>query len=217
MNSDSQVMSPGPQQHAAQALVAIAGHGLHDAESIAPWPCLAMLVDDFFTYIYPLMPFPHEPSFRQAFERREDRTNPEFLALLAAMIGCLAASFPRTVRQHLKAEQIQNGVTLFPKAIYMINRCRAVALEARGTRFCDKESITVYDAATSYFLGLAAGYTMQFNVCRRFMSQTMSFLRELQFHTRREDVCPETYGGPLDVIQEQVGKRIFWVMFQGTR
>jgi hypothetical protein len=213
-------MSPNPQ-NAAEALVSIAGHGPSsglDGEAIAPWPVLSLLVDDFFTYIHPLAPFPHEPTFKDQFNKRHDQTSPEFLALLASMIGCLVASFPRSARLHLKNQQSSN---LFSRAITMIERCRAVALEARGPHFMNKEEVTVYDAATSYFLGLAAGYTMQWKLCRRFMTETLSFVREMGYHKPRDlgsSVLGVTYRGPpFDHIQDQIGKRIFWVMFLGVR
>lgn len=214
--------SPGPH-NAAETLISIAGaqdaQAVLDAESIAPWSILTLLVDDFFTYIHPLAPFPHEPTFRMSFTTREDRTNRTFLALLASMVGCLVASFPRAARQHLKAHQ--HGMAMYPKAITLIERCRAVALEARGAAFYSKDDVTVYDAATSYFLGLAAGYTMQWKICRRFMAETMSFIRELGYHKPRDlgsSMFGVTYRGPpFNHVEDQLGKRIFWCMFLGIR
>lgn len=216
----------GPSPHtAANALISIAaspGSGVIgsvlNAELIAPWPVLELLVDDFFTYIHPLTPFPHEPTFRQSFQNREDRTSREFLALLASMIGFLVASFPRTVRIHLKKQHSGN---LFPRAVTMIERCRLVALEARGPLFTNKQEMSVHDAATSYFLGLAAGYTMQWKICRRFLAETMAFVRELGSHKPRDvgsSMFRVTYRGPgFDHVKDQIGKRIFWVMFLGIR
>ncbi|KAK0624318.1 hypothetical protein B0T14DRAFT_565598 [Immersiella caudata] len=213
-------LSPGPH-NAAETLVSIAGAPAQvvlEAEAIAPMPVLQLLVDDFFTYIHPLTPFPHEPTFRQSFHNREDRTSREFLALLASMIGCLVASFPRTARLHLKA---QHGMTLFPKAITLVERCRTVALEARGHQFYNKEDVTVYDAATSYFLGLAAAYTIQWKICKRFMTESMSFIREMGYHKPRDlgsAMYGVTYRGPpFDHVQDQLGRRIFWCLFLGIR
>ncbi|KAI1359797.1 hypothetical protein F5Y08DRAFT_344343 [Xylaria arbuscula] len=202
-----------------------AGFGL-DAEAIAPLPVLQALVDDFFTYLHPLMPFPHEPSFRQAFANRADRTNREFLALLASMVGILVASFPRSARAHLKAH---HSAELFPSAIAMIEHCRAIAQEARGTTFMTKHEMSVDDAAASYFLGLAAGYTLQWRPCRRFLAETMSFCRELGTHRPRDlsgsagylpDLAAAAHSltnKPVDHIKDQIGKRIFWVMVAGIR
>ncbi|KAI0179837.1 hypothetical protein GGR52DRAFT_578364 [Hypoxylon sp. FL1284] len=216
-------------QNAAETLVSIATHdsavGM-DAESIAPWPILELLVDDFFTYIHPLMPFPHAPSFRAALASRMDRSSGEFLALLASMIGALVASFPRSARSHLKA---QHSTGLFPTAVSMIDHCRSVALEARESRFMAKAEMTVDDAATSYFLGIAAAHTLQFRLCKRFFTETITFCRELDGLRQRTTSASEigipgvtqamhaSASKPIDHIRDQIGKRIFWVMVAGVR
>ncbi|KAH6638587.1 hypothetical protein BKA67DRAFT_528966 [Truncatella angustata] len=211
------------QQDDVEALVAINAHSnVLDAEVIAPWPVLTLLVDDFFTYIHPLMPFPHEPTFRAAFNTRADRTSTEFLALVASMIGILVASFPRSARAHLKAT---HSTSLFPTAITMIDRCRAVAMEARGSTYMIKEDMTVDDVATSYFLALSAAYTLQWKACKRYMAETMAFCRELISQRRSENAATvaeiaAALGGttrPIDHIQDQISKRIFWVMVAGLR
>ncbi|KAH9904350.1 hypothetical protein F4778DRAFT_59727 [Xylariomycetidae sp. FL2044] len=225
---DANNLSPAPY-NVAETLVSISsknGAAQLDAESIAPFPVLQLLVDDFFIYIHPLIPFPHEPSFRHGFINRLDRTNSEFLALLASMIGILVASFPRSARSHLKA---QHSTGLYPSATTMIEHCRNIALEARGARFMAKQDMNVDDAATSYFLGLAAAYTLQWRPCKRFMAETMTFCRELGTHRPRDTSTltgnvPElaaelttAANKPVDHVTDQIGKRIFWVMVAGVR
>ncbi|RYP70481.1 hypothetical protein DL771_005418 [Monosporascus sp. 5C6A] len=197
-----------------------------DAESIAPWPVLELLVDDFFTYIHPLMPFPHQPTFRQAFAQRADRTSRKFLALLASMIGALVASFPRSARSHLKA---QHSADLFPTSVTMIERCRNIALQARGPLFLASQEMTADDAATSYFLSIAAAYTIQWKSCKRFMAETMTFVREVNVHRQKSSppsepsvddiasVLNSSDNKPVDHIKDQMTKRIFWVIVAGVR
>ncbi|EHK40225.1 hypothetical protein TRIATDRAFT_42001 [Trichoderma atroviride IMI 206040] len=213
--------SPSPQ-NAAKTLMTISTDGVLDAEAIAPMPVLELLVDDFFTYIHPLAPFPHEPTFRQSFANREDRTKPEFLGLLASMIGALVASFPRSAREHLKA---QHSTHLFPKAIVMIEKCRDIALLTRGSRWVLKQPKTLDDAATSYFLGLASGYTLQWNASRQFMAETLTLLRELGFSRPKHPGELPTFGSdnfapdpmPFNHVKDQIGKRIFWCLLLGVR
>ncbi|KAI2627752.1 hypothetical protein GGR54DRAFT_628816 [Hypoxylon sp. NC1633] len=222
----SEDVSPAPH-NAAETLVSIAAHNppvTLDAESIAPWPILQLLIDDFFIYIHPLMPFPHEPTFRAAFVGRMDRSSSNFLALVASIVGVLVASFPRSARAHLKA---QNSTGLFPSAVAMIDHCRSIALEARGARFVTKEGLTTDDAATSYFLGIAAAYTLQWKMCKRFLVETMTFCRELGISNQRATAGrggripnPMQMPGtdkPVDHIRDQIAKRIFWVMVAGVR
>ncbi|KAF4120941.1 Fungal Zn(2)-Cys(6) binuclear cluster domain [Geosmithia morbida] len=217
------------QQHPIPKAVSSTGNGIipdatapADAESIAPMPVLELLVDDFFTYIHPLAPFPHEPTFRQSFANREDRTRPEFLGLLASMIAALVASFPRSAREHLKA---QHSTHLFPRAIVMIDKCRDIALATRGARWVLKEPKTLDDAATSYFLGLASGYTHRWITSQHFMAETLTLIRELGFSKPKHPGDLPTFGNdpyspdPLlfNHVKDQIGKRIFWCLLLGIR
>jgi hypothetical protein len=211
-------------------LASFSSHAVISAESICPFSTLELLVDDFFTYIHPLCPFPHEPSFRAAFKHREDLNNPSFLALLASMIGALVASFPRKPRLHLKA---QHREKLFPNSVSLVERCHKVAVEARGAGYLDKD-LTVYDAATSYFLGLAAAYTVNWSQCRLYFGETLNISRSIGVHKLKD---PGIYnvgslpiamghngpsfegrmGEPIDFIKQEIGRRIFWVMFVSVR
>lgn len=206
----------------AEALASLSSHVVLRAESICPLEVLNHLIDDFFTYIHPLTPFPHEPSFRSAFEEREDLRNSSFLALLASMVGVLTASFPRKPRQHLMAYKYDK---LFPSSVSLVNRCHAIATEARGSGYLDKE-FTVYDAATSYFLGLAKAYTYNWQACRLYFAETISISRVVGAHKERIDgresihELPIEFGGdpsgqrlePVDHIKQEIGRRVFWVM-----
>ncbi|KAH8900014.1 hypothetical protein GQ53DRAFT_790523 [Thozetella sp. PMI_491] len=205
-------------QNAAETLMSISSQSAEglDAEMIAPWDILVLLIDDYYTYIYPLVPFPHEPTFRVKFHQREDRKSREFLALLASMIGVLAASFPRTVRYHLKAQQ---SMAQFPRAVVMVAKCRDLALQARGHLFPTKPVSTVYDAATSYLLGLASGYIMDGKTCIRFFNETLTLLRELGYdkpdQVRFELAAQRSQ--PIDYVEVETGKRIFYVLLLGIR
>ncbi|RDW68119.1 hypothetical protein BP6252_09515 [Coleophoma cylindrospora] len=220
--------SPTSPSNVAATLASFSSHAVLSAESICPFSTLELLVDDFFTYIHPLAPFPHEPSFRAAFKCREDLNNPSFLALLASMVGVLVASFPRKPRLHLKA---QHREMLFPTSISLVERCHKVAVEARGAGYLDKE-LSVYDAATSYFLGLAAAYTFNWRQCRLYFGETLNIARVIGAHKQKDPGylavgdLPLAFGGegqfqppsePSDYIRQEIGRRVFWVMFVGIR
>jgi len=201
-----------------------------NAESICPFSTLELLVDDYFTYIHPLVPFPHEPSFRGAFKAREDLSNPPFLSLLAAMIGSLVASFPRNPRLHLKAQHREH---LFPNSISLVERCHKVAVESRGAGYLDKQ-LNVYDAATSYLLGLSHAYTFKWKMCRLYFGETLTILRVVGAHRVKNadhfsvGSLPVAYGAgsesgyeerpqPTDYVKQEIGRRIFWIMFLAVR
>lgn len=188
------------------------------------------LIDDFFTYIHPLCPFPHEPSFREAWDRREDYTNTAFLALLASMIAALVASFPRKPRLHLKSHTRDQ----YPSHLSLVDKCREVCAQARGAGYLDRPNLNVYDACTSYFLGLVGAYTFQWRQLRLYFGECLTILRSLGLHKSTDQGytylggVPGSYGsnGPnfdgskelkLDRITEQIGRRVFWTLFAGVR
>ena len=120
---------------------------------------------------------------------------------------------------------------MFPSSISLVERCHKIAVEARGPGYLDKE-LSVYDAVTSYFLGLAAAYTFQWKVCRLYLGETLNIMRVLGAHkTGNLGVggLPATfgeYGGQFDhqvqsegqdLIKQEIGRRVFWIMFVGVR
>lgn len=183
-----------------------------------------LLVNDYFTYIHPLCPFPHEPSFREAYRKREDYTNRPFLALLSSMIGILVASFPRKPRQHLKARGKEN---LFPNHMSLVNRCQQVCVAARGSGYLEKDDLNVYDAATSYFLGLTGAYTFRWRQCRLYFGECLTIIRSLGLHHHNNHepfggapVLPGLDGsrpGSVDFITQEMCRRLFWTVFVGMK
>ncbi|KAK3698782.1 hypothetical protein LTR37_016786 [Vermiconidia calcicola] len=226
--------APSSPTNAAQALATLSSQTSNQhlsAESICPIETLNLLIDDFFTYIHPLCPFPHEPSFREAWRRREDLTNSSFLALLASMIGALVASFPRKPRLHLKAQRKER---LFPNHMSLVNRCQKVCTLARGAGYLESESLSVYDAATSYFLALAGVYTFRWRQGRLYFGECLTIIRTLGLHKSTEPsftklgTLPASVGShgrdhdgsrdqAVDNITMEMGRRIFWTMFVSVK
>ncbi|PIG80257.1 Zn(II)2Cys6 transcription factor [Aspergillus arachidicola] len=85
----SPVGSPTPSDHASPESTGLLNSqpfpppAVFSLEMICPLSTIRLLIDDYFTYIHPLIPIPHEPTFRAALDRREDVTNRTFLALAA--------------------------------------------------------------------------------------------------------------------------------------
>ncbi|KXT02383.1 hypothetical protein AC578_237 [Pseudocercospora eumusae] len=230
----SGMSSPSSPTNAAHALAALSGHSSTplSAESICPIETLDLLIDDFFTYIHPLCPFPHEPSFREAWKRREDLTNKSFLSLLASMIGALVASFPRKPRLHLKAQKREN---MFPNHMSLVQRCQKVCAVARGPGYLESDHLNVYDAATSYFLALTGVYTFRWRLGRLYFGECLTILRTLGLHKAKAQSyarlgsLPTAVGShsnnnglengnnELDNITLEMGRRIFWTMFVSVK
>ncbi|KAJ5215091.1 hypothetical protein N7468_010770 [Penicillium chermesinum] len=208
------------------------------SESICSLHTVQLLLDDFFVYIHPLVPIPHEPSFRAAFERREDATSGTFLALLASMIGFLVASFPRRPKLRLNTEAERSA---FPNSIALVKRCHDVAIQARGTGYLDRDA-TIYDAAISYFLGACCAYVFNIRRCRIYLAECNSMIQiydlcrpagsnaEVAHTTGLSMPSPAanspglsaetvsqglTEKRPIDLITQELGRRLFYVTLAG--
>ena len=217
--------APSSPTHAAHALASFSQHQVLSAEAILPFSILQQLLDDYFTYIHPLIPIPHEPSFRAALGRREDLSNPTFLALLASMVGCLVASFPRRPRIHLKA---QNMDKIFPNSSSLIDRCHKVAVEARGPGYLDRD-LTVHDAVISYLQGLTNAYIYNWQSCRVYFGQCLTISRIIGLHRVKSSSIAYSAGFQSDMnvydngnghrehqgdlILRELGRRTFWILF----
>jgi hypothetical protein len=227
--AESAGSSPQSPIHAAHALQSSHPAQL-SAEEICALPTLNALIDDFFTYIHPLCPFPHEPSFRDAWAQREDLSNPSFLALLASMIAALVSSFPRKPRLHLTTQTRRE----YPSHLALVDKCWEVCARARGPGYLDRPNLNVYDACTSYFLGLAGAYVFKWRQLRLYLAESLTIIRSLGLHKAEAQGythlggVPSAWGsnGPsydgsreskVDYITEEIGRRVFWTVFVGAR
>ncbi|KAL8713995.1 MAG: hypothetical protein Q9220_002141 [cf. Caloplaca sp. 1 TL-2023] len=204
---------PASPTYAAQTLASLAQQPVLSADSICPPQLLERFVDDYFKYVHPLVPVPHEPSFRAGLAAREDLNNPNFLALLASMIGCLVASFPRRPRQHIQDLRMEG---LFPNSNALIERCRRTAIEARGMTYLDRQQ-TVDDAIIAYLQGLIGAYSFNWDACRLYMGQCVTISRVVGLHRRGgpgidvDEGLGHQQGG--DAILQEMYKRVFWIVF----
>jgi len=221
---------PSSPTNAAHTLASIAQHQVLSAESICPWPVLLHLIDDYFTFIHPLVPLPHEPSFRIALQQRHDLNNPLFLASIASMVGCLAASFPRRPREHLRAHNFEN---LFPSSMSLVERCHKVAIESQPPMTFNRE-YTVHDAIISYLQGLTSESTGNRPASLLYFKQCLSIVTSLGLH-KGDDVGALSNGAPpprmtpnghslqgpqqrgSDLVTRELGRRLFWSLFVVVR
>lgn len=197
-----------------------------NVESICPLDILSQLIDDYFTYIHPLIPLPHEPAFRAAFARRQDRHDRAFLGLIAAMVSLLVAAFPRRPRKVFISSEMK---VAFPHAGAVLDRCQQVLAEARGLGHLDKD-LTLYDAMTSYIIALAAAYVFDIRRARLYWGEAVQSMRiiglqqtsirpspaeELQLHGQQFQANGNTQSGEVDFIFQELSRRLFWLLFSG--
>ena len=146
------------------------------------------------------------------------------------MIGCLTASFPRRPRQHLKSHGLLH---MFPNSTSLIERCQKVAVEAHGPATFNR-SYTVHDAIISYLQGLTNLYTWQRLPAMLYFKECLSIITTLGLHKADQGYSASNGSGAdgavlngikaeaqnpagMDLIVNELGKRIFWVLYVGVR
>ncbi|KAL8931364.1 MAG: hypothetical protein Q9211_007016 [Gyalolechia sp. 1 TL-2023] len=210
---------PASPTYAAQTLASLAQQPVLSTDTICPFALLERLVDDYFTYIHPLIPVPHEPSFRAALAARADMNNPAFLALLASMIGCLVASFPRRPRLHIQNLRME---ALIPNSSVLLERCRRTTVEARGIAYLDRQQ-TIDDVIVAYLQGLIAAYSFNWDACRLYLGQCVTISRVIGLHRQDgpgsasnagmngDDGIGSHQGG--DIVLQETSRRMFWSLY----
>jgi hypothetical protein len=86
---------------------------------------------------------------------------------------------------------------------------------------------SVYDAITSYFLGLSGAYTFKWKQTRLYFGETLTILRVIGAHRAKNFIPYESLQGmngfeqsgseKVDYIKQELGRRVFWVMLVGIR
>lgn len=172
--------------------------------------------------MHPLHPFPHEPSFRQALlQERQDTRDPRFLALVASMIGTLVSSYPRRPLKRLKDLRCKY---LFQSSLDFVNRCRDVAVEARGPGIFSRKDIGNVDAATSYFLGQLATNTFSVSEGELYFGECFNILRAMGYQRYHADhdtssSAPTEFGQApstpqhVNLIEREIAYRIYWALY----
>ena len=217
--------------HAAETLASISLQQGLSAEMICPAPVVMQLVDDYFTYIHPLIPIPHEKSFRNALDFGEATRNKTFLSLLASMVGCVAAVYPQKPMQHFQFLQIPTGA--FSDSLRLVERCHDVIMESQGT---GERILSIHDAQIEYLRGLIYAYSFSPQMSLHHFIRSRSILNQIGAHKAstykykgpapgfpqaRMTTNGETLQGPQpvqpDLVLEELTKRLFWTVYMTVR
>ena len=226
--------------HAAHTLAYFSQQQVLSAETICPMSMLERLVDDYFTFIHPIVPLPHEQLFRDNFHRRQDLTSPTFVALIASMLGYLVACFPQRPRQHIREglpmEQQQQMESLYSNPMDLVERCHKTAMEALGPAYLDRK-MSVDDAVVSYLQALTSFQMFNRQSASHYLKQCMTISTTLGLHKVTATSTANTNGhtlpaarmtanghaltGPhhvgVDQLIRELGKRAFWASFAGLK
>ena len=226
--------------HAAHTLAYFSQQQVLSAETICPMTMLERLVDDYFTFIHPLVPLPHEQLFRDAFRRRQDLNSPTFVALIASMLGYLVACYPQRPRQHIREglpmEHQQQMESLYSNPMDLVQRCHKIATEALGPAYMDHR-MSVDDAVVSYLQALTCLQTSNRQSAIHYLKQCITISATVGLDKVNNGNTATTNGhtlpaarmtanghaltGPnpvgVDQVMRELSKRTFWALFAGVK
>lgn len=177
-----------------------------------------------------IVPIPHEPSFREYLDRRDDLKDPRILALIASMLACVVAALPRRSRHYLRTQNMSSG-PLTPGLF--IERCHSIATQAREANYLDRDIVPL-DAMISYLMGMTAAFTSFWGRARIYLEQALTMSRICGLHKPNGPEYVEVDGsaslahtadghdlpdpnGQQDCIRQELGRRTFWLIFMAIR
>ena len=176
------------------------------ADLIAPPDIVQRLLSEFFTYVYPIYPFPHEPWLMQAFNRRADIGDSSYnplLALISSMIAVLAAMRPRQTYALV-------GSLGYESIDDLVQRVRNICVNARGMGYLERDDLDTGVAATSFFLAQLSVRAEKWLQYQIYLSEALEIVHDQEMLLLNQD-----HG--LDNIQLQIGRRIYWSTYICTR
>ena len=161
------------------------------------------LLDDYFSYLHPLAPIPHEPTFRATYSSRADLHDPSFVALVASMVGALTTSYPQRARMHFS--KMNNGGQSFKAYEYAVH-CRSTALRALTPEYLEKSSFSTYDIMINFLLGHNHMHEGKVpNSSHLYFSQCQAL------------ILSSRLSPPSDNLDEEQRRRTVWALFSKVK
>jgi hypothetical protein len=162
---------------------------------------LMMIINDYLTWIYPLVPVVHRPSFRSDLEQRRDLHDSDFLCLILCMSAATVGFLPKAFTRY---QAIAGEGSSFTTRTDMINRCYTLCMQQRGPYYFD--TVNFQKWAIAYLMQITHLQIGNHNLSRMMEVEAMQIARLLGLH-RASD-----YEG-LNCIETQLRKKGFWLMF----
>lgn len=185
-----------------QSPISIAS-GVFPTDSICSRELLHVLMQDFLTSIYPLIPVVHRPSFRIDLSENRDAYDNNFLGLIVAICAVVVAILRSKFDTY---RNLHSGPPWAQSRVDVIGRCYSLLISIRGPEYFDE--IGYQKWAASYLISIAFFQVGEHNRARMVEVECMQLGRLLNLHRI------EQYRD-LDCIETQLRKKGFWLLFYG--
>lgn len=167
-----------------------------------PRDLVRFILNDYVTYIYPLIPVIHRPSFETDLDGNRDLHDDDFLTLIVSLCAVTVGLLPSRLQTYREF----SSPLPFHTRSEMANCCYKLNQSFRDTTYFDTVSHQKW--ASSFLLGVTFHQTGNNNLWRMFEVESMQLLRLLEVQHI------SSYAG-LDAIEVQLRKKAFWLMFYG--
>ena len=184
--------------NAAQALTTLANQTADGVKVLGELQIVTALLDDYLTYIHPIAPVPHEPTFRAALSARADIHDPNFVALVAAMVGALTAACPQRARMQF------SRVHDFSASSYAAY-CRSIVLRVLPPEYLERGPFSTNDVMINYLLGFASMH-------EGYLPATHLYFNQCQSIISSGHLTP-----PSDSIDFEIRRRVMWALFSSVK
>ncbi|KAJ5993224.1 beta-glucosidase [Penicillium sp. IBT 35674x] len=156
------------------------------------------MMQDYLTYLYPLVPIVHRPSFKKALQEEQQD---EVFAALTVMIAALVVA---TMPARFQAYQAHDPPLRFSSRKEMVHFCYQKVMALRKPSYYDHLNFQKF--AISYLLFAAFLQLGDHNWGRMMSAEAFQLARLLNLHSIGE------YQG-LNCIETQLRKKGFWLLF----
>ncbi|KAF4331918.1 hypothetical protein FBEOM_14302 [Fusarium beomiforme] len=178
------------------------GVAAYATDILFPRDLVRFILNDYATYVYPLIPVIHRPTFELDLDSNRDMHDLDFLALIISLCAVTVSLLPSRFQTY----RTFSSPLPFQTRSEMADHCYKLNQSFRDTRYFDTVSHQKW--ASTYLLGVAFHQTVNNNLWRMLEVESMQLLRLLEVQHL------SSYTG-LNAIEIQLRKKAFWLMFYG--
>lgn len=193
--------SPSPFSPQLQPATASPSAG-YATDGLCSRVLITKILQDYLTYLYPLIPVVHRPSFRHDLLQDRDTRDDVFLGLILALCATVLGVMP----SRFEGYRVVDPLLRYRSRAEMINRCYDMAMALRGPTYFDE--INFQKFAIAYLLNITFFQLGEQNRSRMLECEGMQLGRLLNLHKISAD-------DSLNCIEIQLRKKGFWLLFYG--
>lgn len=172
----------------------------HATDVLCSRELVLLMLEDFVTFLYPLIPVIHRPTFRRSIAMSQDDEDTDLRGLVIAMCATIVGTAP----SRYAAYRSYKSPLLFESRQAFIDHAYSVLLQLRTPEYFDQISFQKF--ATYYLFDIAFFQIGNANRARMIEVECLQLGRMLNLHRITE------YRG-LNHIETQLRKKGFWLLF----